>query len=76
VFAAKRLPDGVTLALGPDASGVDWVYEYVVLGTHLTLAVLRSIQDWIVRYNLVTAKGVAEVASVGGFVEKSWVASR
>jgi Cu(I)/Ag(I) efflux system membrane protein CusA/SilA len=66
-FAAKRLPAGVTPALGPDASGVGWVYEYVVLGAQRTLAELRSIQDWIVRYNLVTAKGVSEVASVGGF---------
>ena len=66
-FAAKRLPDGVTPALGPDASGVGWVYQYVVLGAQRTLAELRSIQDWIVRYHLVTAKGVAEVASVGGF---------
>ncbi len=66
-FAAKRLPLGVTPALGPDASGVGWVYEYVVLGANRTLAELRSIQDWIVRYGLVTAKGVAEVASVGGF---------
>ena len=66
-FAAKRLPAGVTPALGPDASGVGWVYQYVVLGAQRTLAELRSIQDWIVRYNLVTAKGVAEVASVGGF---------
>ena len=66
-FAAKRLPDGVTPALGPDASGVGWVYQYVVLGGQRTLAELRGIQDWIVRYQLVTAKGVAEVASVGGF---------
>ena len=66
-FAAKRLPQGVTPALGPDASGVGWVYQYVVLGAQRTLAELRGIQDWIVRYNLVTAKGVAEVASVGGF---------
>jgi Cu(I)/Ag(I) efflux system membrane protein CusA/SilA len=66
-FAAKRLPAGITPALGPDASGVGWVYEYVVLGAERTLAELRSIQDWIVRYDLVTAKGVAEVASVGGF---------
>jgi Cu(I)/Ag(I) efflux system membrane protein CusA/SilA len=66
-FAAKRLPQGVTPALGPDASGVGWVYQYVVLGTQRTLAELRGIQDWIVRYQLVTAKGVAEVASVGGF---------
>ncbi|HLZ66543.1 MAG TPA: efflux RND transporter permease subunit [Aliidongia sp.] len=66
-FAAKRLPQGVTPALGPDASGVGWVYQYVVVGAQRTLAELRSIQDWIVRYNLVTAKGVSEVASVGGF---------
>ena len=66
-FAAKRLPAGVSPALGPDASGVGWVYEYVVLGAQRTLAELRSIQDWIVRYDLVTAKGVSEVASVGGF---------
>ncbi|MEI9914851.1 MAG: efflux RND transporter permease subunit [Methylovirgula sp.] len=66
-FAAKRLPEGVTPTLGPDASGVGWVYEYVVTGAHRTLAQLRSIQDWLVRYNLVTAKGVSEVASVGGF---------
>jgi len=66
-FAAKRLPAGVTPALGPDASGVGWVYEYVVLGAQRTLAELRSIQDWIVRYSLVTAKGISEVASVGGF---------
>ena len=66
-FAAKRLPEGVTPALGPDASGVGWVYQYVVLGAQRTLAELRGIQDWIVRYQLVTAKGVAEVASVGGF---------
>jgi Cu(I)/Ag(I) efflux system membrane protein CusA/SilA len=65
--AAKRLPAGVTPALGPDASGVGWVYEYAVLGANRTLAELRSIQDWIVRYGLITAKGVAEVASVGGF---------
>ncbi len=64
---AKRLPPGVTPQLGPDASGVGWVYEYVVLGAQRTLAELRSIQDWIVRYNLATAKGVSEVASVGGF---------
>ena len=65
--AARRLPAGVTPALGPDASGVGWVYEYVVLGAQRTLAELRSIQDWIVRYDLVTAKGVSEVAGVGGF---------
>ena len=45
-FAAKRLPDGVTPTLGPDATGVGWVYEYVVIGAQRTLAELRSIQDW------------------------------
>lgn len=65
--AAKRIPPGVVPRLGPDASGVGWVYEYVVLGAQRTLAELRSIQDWIVRYDLATAKGVSEVASVGGF---------
>jgi Cu(I)/Ag(I) efflux system membrane protein CusA/SilA len=66
-FAARRLPAGITPALGPDASGVGWVYEYVVLGANRTLAELRSIQDWFLRYGLVTAQGVAEVASFGGF---------
>ena len=66
-FAARRLPEGVTPTLGPDASGVGWVYQYVVLGAQRTLAELRSIQDWLVRYQLITAKGVAEVATVGGF---------
>jgi copper/silver efflux system protein len=62
-FAAKRLPQGVTPALGPDASGVGWVYEYVVLGAQRTLAELRSIQDWIVRYNLVTAASRSNIKS-------------
>jgi Cu(I)/Ag(I) efflux system membrane protein CusA/SilA len=66
-FAAKRLPSGVTPSLGPDATGVGWVYEYAVLGAQRTLAELRSIQDWFIRYQLVTAKGVSEVASIGGF---------
>ncbi len=69
-FAAKRLPAGVTPSLGPDATGVGWVYQYVVLGAQRTLAELRSIQDWTVRYQLTKAEGVAEVASVGGFVQQ------
>src|SRR5215470_10178914 len=69
-FAAKRLPAGVTPSLGPDASGVGWVYEYVVLGAQRTLAELRTIQDWHVRYQLTKAEGVAEVASVGGLVRQ------
>src|SRR6266567_480830 len=63
-FAQKRLPAGVTPSLGPDATGVGWVFEYVVLGAKQTLAELRAIQDWFVRYQLTKAEGVAEVASV------------
>jgi Cu(I)/Ag(I) efflux system membrane protein CusA/SilA len=69
-FAAKRLPEGVTPSLGPDATGVGWVYQYVVLGAERTLAELRTIQDWYLRYQLTKASGVAEVASVGGFVQQ------
>jgi Cu(I)/Ag(I) efflux system membrane protein CusA/SilA len=66
-FAQKRLPAGVTPSLGPDATGVGWVYQYVVQGKQRTLAELRSIQDWLIRFQLTKASGVAEVASVGGF---------
>jgi Cu(I)/Ag(I) efflux system membrane protein CusA/SilA len=66
-FAAKRLPQGVTPSLGPDATGVGWVYQYVVLGAQRTLAELRSLQDWLIRFQLTKADGVAEVASIGGF---------
>jgi Cu(I)/Ag(I) efflux system membrane protein CusA/SilA len=69
-FAAGRLPRGVTPQLGPDATGVGWVYQYAVLGANRTLAELRTIQDWYVRYQLTKAQGVAEVASVGGFVQQ------
>jgi Cu(I)/Ag(I) efflux system membrane protein CusA/SilA len=65
-----KLPPDVKPALGPDATGVGWVYEYVVLGANRTLAELRSIQDWYVRFGLAKAPGVAEVASVGGFVRQ------
>jgi copper/silver efflux system protein len=67
-FAAGRMPPGVKPSLGPDATGVGWVFQYVVVGANRTLAELRSIQDWFVRYQLTKAQGVAEVASVGGFV--------
>ena len=69
-FAAGRLPRGVTPSLGPDATGVGWVYQYVVLGARRTLAELRTLQDWFVRYQLTQAQGVAEIASVGGFVQQ------
>ena len=68
-FASSRLPKGVSPSLGPDATGVGWVYEYVVLAKNKTLAELRTIQDWYVRYQLTKAPGVAEVASLGGFVQ-------
>ncbi|MBK7023732.1 MAG: efflux RND transporter permease subunit [Sulfuritalea sp.] len=69
-FAAGRLPKGVTPQLGPDATGVGWVYQYVVLARDKSLAELRTIQDWFVRYQLTKAPGVAEVASIGGFVQQ------
>ena len=68
-FASGRLPQGVTPTLGPDATGVGWVYQYVLLAKNKTLAELRAIQDWYVRYQLTKAHGVAEVASIGGFVQ-------
>ncbi|MBF0400137.1 MAG: efflux RND transporter permease subunit [Magnetococcales bacterium] len=69
-FAAKRLPPGVTPTLGPDATGVGWVYQYAVLAKDKTLAELRTLQDWYLRYHLAKAEGVAEVASVGGYVQQ------
>ena len=68
--AARRLPQGVTPSLGPDATGVGWVYQYVVRGAQRSLAELRTIQDWYFRFGLSNASGVAEVASVGGFVKQ------
>ena len=68
--AARRLPQGVTPSLGPDATGVGWVYQYVVRGAQRSLAELRTIQDWYVRFGLANAPGVAEIASVGGFVKQ------
>src|SRR5512145_3290815 len=69
-FASGRLPRGVTPQLGPDATGVGWVYQYVVLAKNRTLAELRTLQDWYLRYQLTKAPGVAEVASIGGFVQQ------
>src|SRR5512138_2368114 len=68
--AAGRLPAGVTPSLGPDATGVGWVYQYVVRSAQKSLAELRTIQGWYIRYGLAKAEGVAEVASVGGFVKQ------
>ena len=71
-FVSGRLPEGVTPSLGPDATGVGWVYEYVLKDTsgRYDLQQLRSIQDWYLRYELTAVPGVAEVASVGGFVKQ------
>ncbi|MCU0952324.1 MAG: efflux RND transporter permease subunit, partial [Burkholderiaceae bacterium] len=69
-FAAGRLPANVSPQIGPDATGVGWVYQYAVIGKNRTLAELRTLQDWYLRYQLTKAQGVAEVASVGGFVQQ------
>ena len=69
---AGRLPDGVTPQLGPDATGVGWVYQYALVdqtGQH-DLVGLRSFQDWYLQYWLRAVEGVAEVASIGGFVRQ------
>jgi Cu(I)/Ag(I) efflux system membrane protein CusA/SilA len=68
-FASGPLPRGVTPQLGPDATGVGWVYQYALVGANKTLAELRTVQDWYLRYQLAKAQGVAEVASIGGFVQ-------
>ncbi|OIQ00027.1 MAG: cation transporter [Zetaproteobacteria bacterium CG2_30_46_52] len=71
-YATDRLPENVSPKLGPDATGVGWVYEYALVdktGQH-DLAQLRSIQDWYLRYPLQTVPGVSEVASIGGFVKQ------
>lgn len=71
-YVGSSLPAGVTPSLGPDATGVGWIYEYALVdrsGTH-DLAQLRSLQDWYLRYPLQTVEGVAEVASIGGFVKQ------
>ena len=68
--AARRLPNGVTPTLGPDATGVGWIYQYALLSKDRSLADLRSLQDWYVRFGLAKAEGVAEIASVGGFVKQ------
>ena len=65
-----NLPPGVSPQLGPDATGVGWVFQYALTGKQHSLADLRSVQDWYVRYQLTKAGGVAEVASVGGFVKE------
>jgi copper/silver efflux system protein len=67
-----QLPSGVHPVIGPDATGAGWVYEYLLVDRshNLSLADLRSLQDWQVRYALETVPGVAEVATLGGFVRQ------
>ncbi len=69
---AGRLPPGVNPMIGPDATGAGWVYEYALVDHtgKYSLADLRSLQDWHLRYQLETVPGVAEVASIGGFVRQ------
>nr|MBF0223404.1 efflux RND transporter permease subunit [Desulfobulbaceae bacterium] len=69
-YAAGKLPKGVTPSLGPDATGVGWVYEYVLESDRHDLQQLRSIQDWFLRYELAAVEGVSEVASIGGYVKQ------
>ena len=65
----QRLPQGVQTELGPDATGLGWIFQYVLLDTtgQRSLAELRSYQDWYLRYYLKSVPGVAEVAPIGGF---------
>ena len=76
-FLQSAMPSGVTPQLGPDASGLGWVYQYYLDVDPATarnggydLAELRSLQDWYIRYQLASVQGVAEVASIGGFVKQ------
>ncbi len=65
-----QMPKGVTPSLGPDATGVGWAFMYSLNSTNRDLAELRSMQDWYLKYQLTSVPGVAEVASVGGFVKQ------
>lgn len=69
-LVGKQLPDGVTPTLGPDATGVGQIFWYTLESDSMSLTDLRTIQDWFVRYQLNSVPGVAEVASVGGFVRQ------
>ena len=69
-YASGRLPAGVSPTLGPDATGVGWVFEYALTSDRHDLQELRSIQDWYLRYELTALEGVSEVASLGGFVKQ------
>jgi copper/silver efflux system protein len=68
--AGARLPAGITPTLGPDATGVGWVYQYVIESPKHSLDQLRALQDWYVRYQLTKVHGISEIASIGGFVRQ------
>jgi len=68
--ASGRLPAGVTPSLGPDATGVGWVYQYALVGAGLGLSEQRALQDWHLRFALSRTPGIAEIASVGGYVKQ------
>ncbi len=69
-YVSGRLPKDVTPSLGPDATGVGWVFEYALESDTYDLSQLRSLQDWFLRYELTSVPGVSEVASIGGFVKQ------
>ncbi|MDE3155720.1 MAG: efflux RND transporter permease subunit [Acidobacteriota bacterium] len=69
-----RLPPGVTPTMGPDATGAGWAFMYALTSKHRNLGELRSLQDWYLKYQLSAVPGVAEVASVGGFVKQYQIA--
>ncbi len=69
-YAQKRLAAGIVPTLGPDATGVGWVYEYALTSDKRSLQELRTYQDWYLKYGLSTVPGVAEVASIGGYVKQ------
>ncbi|BBD09951.1 efflux RND transporter permease subunit [Desulfovibrio ferrophilus] len=69
-YVSGRLPQGISPQLGPDATGVGWVFEYILESDRHDLQQLRSIQDWFLRYELTSVPGVAEVASIGGYVKQ------
>ena len=69
-YASRSLPQGITPSLGPDATGVGWVYEYALHSDKHDLQQLRSIQDWYLKYELTSIEGVSEVASIGGYVKQ------
>lgn len=69
-YAQKRLPPKVVPTLGPDATGVGWIFQYTLSSDKRSLQELRSYQDWYLKYELTAVEGVSEVASIGGFVKQ------